>query len=37
MLTVGLPAPPASITGVKGVVLDHFGLFAHAPAGKEGT
>jgi hypothetical protein len=37
MLTVGLSAPPASITGVKGVVLDHFGLFAHAPAGKEGT
>jgi hypothetical protein len=26
MLTVGLPAAPASITAIKGAVLDHFGL-----------
>jgi hypothetical protein len=26
MLTVGLGEPPASITGVKGAVLEHFGL-----------
>jgi Type I phosphodiesterase / nucleotide pyrophosphatase len=26
MLTVGLGAPPASITGIKGCVLDHFGV-----------
>ncbi len=26
MLTVGLEAPPASITGIKGIVLDHFGV-----------
>ena len=26
MLTVGLGEPPASITGIKGLVLDHFGL-----------
>jgi hypothetical protein len=28
MLTVGLGEPPASITGVKGLVLEHFGLAA---------
>jgi hypothetical protein len=26
MLTVGLGAPPASITGIKQLVADHFGL-----------
>jgi hypothetical protein len=26
MLSVGLGEPPASITGVKGAVLEHFGL-----------
>jgi hypothetical protein len=26
MLTVGLGEPPASITGIKGLVLDHFGV-----------
>ena len=26
MLTVGLGAPPASITGIKQLVLDHFGI-----------
>jgi hypothetical protein len=26
MLTVGLGAPPASITGIKAVVADHFGI-----------
>jgi hypothetical protein len=26
MLTVGLGDPPASITQLKGLVLDHFGL-----------
>jgi hypothetical protein len=26
MLTVGLEAPPASITGVKGIVAEHFGV-----------
>jgi hypothetical protein len=26
MLTVGLGDPPASITGIKGLILDHFGL-----------
>jgi hypothetical protein len=26
MLTVGLGEPPASITGIKGLVLEHFGL-----------
>jgi predicted AlkP superfamily pyrophosphatase or phosphodiesterase len=31
MLTVGLGAPPASITGLKELVAQHFGV-AHAPA-----
>jgi predicted AlkP superfamily pyrophosphatase or phosphodiesterase len=35
MLTVGLPAPPASITEIKPLVLQHFGLFAPPPSGKE--
>jgi hypothetical protein len=35
MLTVGLPAPPASITGIKPLVLEHFGLFAPPQSGKE--
>ena len=26
MLTVGLGEPPASITGIKGLVLEHFGV-----------
>jgi hypothetical protein len=26
MLTVGLGEPPASITGIKGLILDHFGV-----------
>ena len=26
MLTVGLGAPPASITGIKGLVAEHFGV-----------
>ena len=26
MLTVGLGEPPASITGIKRLVLDHFGV-----------
>jgi hypothetical protein len=26
MLTVGLDPPPASITGVKGLVAEHFGV-----------
>jgi hypothetical protein len=26
MLTVGLGAPPASITGIKTVILEHFGV-----------
>jgi hypothetical protein len=26
MLTVGIGPPPASITGIKGLVLDHFGI-----------
>ena len=30
MLTVGLPAPPESITGLKALVLDHFGVGAVA-------
>jgi hypothetical protein len=34
MLTVGLPGPPASITGIKPLVLEHFGLFARSAAGK---
>jgi hypothetical protein len=28
MLTVGIGEPPASITGIKGLVLDHFGVTA---------
>jgi predicted AlkP superfamily pyrophosphatase or phosphodiesterase len=34
MLTVGMPGPPASITGIKPLVLEHFGLFAPSTAGK---
>jgi hypothetical protein len=34
MLTVGMPEPPASITGIKPLVLEHFGLFASSTAGK---
>jgi hypothetical protein len=34
MLTVGLGPPPASITGIKSLVAEHFGLFP-APAGGE--
>ena len=26
MLTVGIGPPPASITGIKGLVLEHFGV-----------
>jgi hypothetical protein len=26
MLTVGLGEPPASITGIKSIVADHFGV-----------
>ena len=35
MLAVGLPDPPASITEIKSTVLEHFGLFASAPTGKD--
>jgi hypothetical protein len=35
MLTVGLGAPPASITGIKALVAAHFGLPAALPAAKE--
>jgi predicted AlkP superfamily pyrophosphatase or phosphodiesterase len=35
MLTVGLGAPPASITGIKALVAAHFGLLAALPAAKE--
>jgi predicted AlkP superfamily pyrophosphatase or phosphodiesterase len=35
MLTVGLPAPPASIIGIKPLVLEHFGLFARTATGKK--
>ena len=30
MLTVGLGEPPASITGIKALVLDHFGIVRRA-------
>ena len=32
MLTVGLGEPPASITGIKGLVLAHFGSRGAAAA-----
>ena len=32
MLTVGLGEPPASITGIKALVLEHFGVTALQPA-----
>jgi hypothetical protein len=34
MLTVGLGPPPASITGIKSLVTQHFGLFPHPAAGE---
>ena len=38
MLTVGLGAPPASITGIKALVAAHFGVEVRAPvATSEGT
>jgi hypothetical protein len=32
MLTVGLPEPPASITGLKQLIVEHFGVAAAARA-----